>query len=74
MIQNPGADHVESVLESCGQHTIGLTRLRGSGGMVMCHFVVRHKMNKDQGGSVVFQGDLDHFPWGHAGSIQGASE
>lgn len=35
MIQYSGADHVQGVLERCGQGTIGLAGLRVAGGMVM---------------------------------------
>lgn len=37
MIQYSGADHVQGVLERCGQGTIGLAGLRVAGGMVVNH-------------------------------------
>lgn len=65
MIQYPGADHVQSVLEDGGQGAISLTGLWIAGGMIVNH---------NDGRSVVFQGDLDHFSWVHTGPIQRASE
>ena len=65
MIQYPGSDHVERVLEGGGQRTIGLARLRVAGGMVV---------NQNHCRGVVLQGDLDHLPRVHAGTIQRASE
>lgn len=65
MIQRLGANHVERVLERCGQGAISLAGFGIPRGMVMHQYY---------GGGVVFKGDLDHFPWIHAGSIQGASK
>ena len=65
MIQRLGANHVEGVLEGCGQRTIGLARLWVARGMVV---------NQNHCRGVVLKGDLDHLPRVHAGTIQRASE
>ena len=65
MIQYPGTDHVQSVLEGGGERAISLTWLRIAGGMIVNH---------NDGRGVVLQGYLDHFPRVHTGPIQSASE
>ena len=65
MIQYPGADHVQSILEGGGQGAISLAGLGVAGGMIVNH---------NDGRGVVLQGYLDHFPRVHTGSIQRASK
>lgn len=65
MIQYTGADHVQSVLEGGGQGAISLTGLWISGGMIVNH---------NDGRSVMFQCDFDHFTRIYVSPIQRASE
>lgn len=65
MVQYPGTDYIESVLEGGGQSAISLAGLWVAGGMVV---------DQDYGRCIVFQGDLDHFSRVHTSSIQRTSE
>ena len=65
VIQYPGADHVESVLEDGGQRSIGLARFGVTRGMVVY---------QNHGCGIVLQGDLDYLSRVYAGTIQRASE
>ena len=65
VIQRPHAHQGQRFLELVGQLSVGVARLRIALGMVV---------NQDHRRGVVLQGQLDHFPWIDAGSVQGAPE